>query len=423
MNNSLALVERPFVELSRRFRELTAAELEDPEVLAVMSDHGLSKTEGWDGLLKSPRSLIFAEAGSGKTSEMQEQERKLTAAGNAAFFIPLESLDRESLGKCLSLPQERAFNAWREEARSPAWFFLDSVDELKLTQGTLERALRHFAREVEGLFHLAHVLISCRPLDWRPAFDRATVEKLLPVGSEPSASYSSSNDTFLARLRTHHGGSDRDKNAERECGFRSVALLPLGDLQIERFVRSLGVTNPSTFIAELRRNDALNFARRPLDLEDLVISWRETGQLGTRDKQHFANIAAKLKDKPDRPDCGKLTDERALLGAERLALALSLTQTRTIRTPEHGFAAERGLGVLDPAKVLPDYTEEERQTLLRRALFSPATYGRVRFHHRSVQEYLAARRLKALREGGMSSKHLCHFLFAEIYGSATRREV
>ena len=58
----------------------------------------------------------------------------------------------------------------------------------------------------------------------------------------------------------------------------------------------------------------------------------------------------------------------------------------------------------------------ERQTLLRRALFDPATYGRVRFHHRSVQEYLAAQRLRGLHENGMSIKALFRLLFAERYG-------
>lgn len=49
-------------------------------------------------------------------------------------------------------------------------------------------------------------------------------------------------------------------------------------------------------------------------------------------------------------------------------------------------------------------------------MFDPATYGRVRFHHRSVQEYLAACRLRALRDTGMSTKALFRLLFAEQYG-------
>jgi hypothetical protein len=84
---------------------------------------------------------------------------------------------------------------------------------------------------------------------------------------------------------------------------------------------------------------------------------------------------------------------------------------------EQALDAERTEGVLDPADILVDWTEKERQALLRRALFDPATYGRVRFHHRSVQEYLAARRLLTLREKqGMPAKRLCRLLFTELYG-------
>ena len=103
-------------------------------------------------------------------------------------------------------------------------------------------------------------------------------------------------------------------------------------------------------------------------------------------------------------------------GAERLALALALTRTRTIRSPAQTLEIHGADGVLDPSKILPDWTEAERQALLRRALFDPATYGRVRFHHRSVQEYLAARRLLALHERGMSRKALFRLLFADRYG-------
>ena len=125
-----------------------------------------------------------------------------------------------------------------------------------------------------------------------------------------------------------------------------------------------------------------------------------------------------MKDNPDRPDKGVLPDTKARLGSERLALALALTRTRTLRSPEQTLDSDRSDGVLEPARILPDWTEAERQALLRRALFDPATYGRVRFHHRSVQEYLAAQRLKALRDRGMSTRALFRLLFAERYGVA-----
>ena len=122
------------------------------------------------------------------------------------------------------------------------------------------------------------------------------------------------------------------------------------------------------------------------------------------------------EDDPGRPDRGVLADTKARLGAERLALALALSRTRTIRSPDQALDRRRADGVLDAAAILPDWTPAERQALLRRALFDPATYGRVRVHHRSVQEYLAAQRLRGLHEKGMSIKALFRLLFAERYG-------
>jgi len=188
--------------------------------------------------------------------------------------------------------------------------------------------------------------------------------------------------------------------------------------QVETFARGLGVNDPDTLITEINKQNAWIFAHRPLDCSELIATWNLSGQLGTRLQQHEANIKAKLKDDPDRPDSGDLTDDRARLGAERLALALALTRTLTIRSPEQALDVDRAEGVLDSKYVLKNWSDKERKTLLRRALFDPATYGRVRFHHRSVQEYLAACRLKNLRERGMPIKALLRLFFAEQYGAS-----
>ena len=143
--------------------------------------------------------------------------------------------------------------------------------------------------------------------------------------------------------------------------------------------------------------------------------WNQSSSLGTRSQQHETNVTTKLQDDPDRPDNDVLSEARAGDGAERFALALSLTRTRSIRSPEQALDADRADGVLDPDQILPDWSAAERKALLRRALFDPATYGRVRFHHRSTQEYLAARRLRSLRKRGMSTKALLRLLFATRY--------
>ena len=216
---------------------------------------------------------------------------------------------------------------------------------------------------------------------------------------------------FQEDAATYERQDDQSRNT-----LRTVVMLPMSDRQIERFARQSGVRDATAFLAEVRRQDARIFAGRPLDLAALIANWKHSGVVGTRAQQHETNVTAKLKDDPNRPDSGVVADDRARDGAERLALALSLTRTRTIRSPEQTLNIDRAEGVLDPASILSDWTEAERQALLRRALFDPATYGRVRFHHRSIQEYLAARRLRTLREHGMPTKSLLRLLFAESYG-------
>jgi len=403
-----------FVDLSRRFRELTQAELDEPELLALANDEHYLSSLSWPELLEHPRVLVLAEAGSGKTIEMQQQVVRLRAEGKHAFFLALESLDRESLADALGVGEERLFENWKAAGTVQAWFFLDAVDELKLTQGKLERALRHFAKAAAGFLNQISVVITCRPSDWRPAFDMATLQETLPY-SPIAASPPPEDEAFLAALTTERGSESKERKP-KPAGFRTMVLLPLGERQIGRFTASLSVSDPDAFIQEIRVQHAWPFARRPLDLLELAATWNSSGKLGTRTEQHEANTNAKLKDNPDRADSGVLTDVRAREGAERLALALALTRTRTIRSPELSVEVQHADGALDAAAVLSDWHHTERRALLSRALFDPATYGRVRFHNRTVQEYLAACRLRRLREKGLSTKALFRLLFAERYG-------
>ena len=410
-----------FIDLQRRFHELSDSDLEDTESLLIWSGSGYGPDIGWSELLQYARVILLAEAGAGKTAEMQEQANRLAREGRFAFFVPLESLDREPIAEVLSVAEEERLGQWKADGKEPVWFFLDAVDELKLTEGKLDRALNRLSREIDGHLERAHIIISCRPSDWRSGSDLHMVQHRLPVPEvRRESSIRSPEEVFIEALRNEHGGPSRAVGEEEEVPsrgtVRTVAMLPMSDGQIKRFAELRGLDDVAAFLAEIARQDAWVFARRPLDLTDLIEVWSSTGHLGTRAEQHEANATAKLRDDPERPNRDVLADARARLGAERLALALALTRTRTIRSLDQTLDGHRADGVLDAAAILPDWTPAERQALLRRALFDPATYGRVRFHHRSVQEYLAARRLRALHEAGMSTKALFRLLFAERYG-------
>ena len=194
-----------FVDLDRRFNPLTDSELEDAESLAARSDYGSGI--GWPKLLKYRRIILLAEAGAGKTAEMRQQAKRLAENGRFAFFVELDSLDREPVEDVLSADKKARLEEWNTGGKAPAWFFLDAVDELKLTRGKLNRALRRLATALHGSLDRARIVISCRPSDWRPHVDANTVNDQLPVPAQgvgvPSAP---SEQIFLAALRREYDG-------------------------------------------------------------------------------------------------------------------------------------------------------------------------------------------------------------------------
>jgi hypothetical protein len=132
-------------------------------------------------------------------------------------------------------------------------------------------------------------------------------------------------------------------------------------------------------------------------------------------------VSQKLKEIDNfRPDNNILPSEKARKGVERMAAALTLGKSLTLRTPAQGADPELTAGALDPALILgDDWTSAERNALLRRGIFVPSTYGRVRFHHRSTQEYLAGKWLERIRREGCPLPAIWNLLFAEPHGVKT----
>jgi len=310
----------PYINLSRRFRDLSKEELAEPEILASLNDLDYLPSLEWPELLNHPRVLLLAEAGSGKTWEMKEQVKQLISDNKFAFFIPLESLTQDRLIDSLEVGTETSFIAWKSDRVSIAWFFLDAVDELKLKQGSFERALNRFAKGIDGSLHRIHVIVSCRPTDWQPNSDKATFQSKLPFEPSLSKSIATAEELFISPLdKKQKAQQSKEPNAKVE-EVRLMTLLPMSGRQVETLCHGLGVKDPAAFINEINKQDAWIFARRPLDCSELIATWNSTGQLGNRCQQHEANVKIKLKDDPDRLDSGVLSDDCARQGAERLAL-------------------------------------------------------------------------------------------------------
>ena len=74
-----------FIDLDRRFHELTDQELDDFQSLELWGDYLPNSTIGWPELLKHHRAVLLAEAGAGKTAEMRQQVKHLVEKGDSAF--------------------------------------------------------------------------------------------------------------------------------------------------------------------------------------------------------------------------------------------------------------------------------------------------------------------------------------------------
>lgn len=386
----------------RTFRELTEEDAADIQRIAALLSPGMSGGIEWNELLASRRILIVAEAGAGKTYECRRQQERLWAAGEPAFFFELTTLANDDPRNLLDSDGERRFDAWLASQSDIATIFLDSIDELKLTLGSFEQALRRLNKALAGQLGRTRIVITTRPI----AFDQQVIRRWLPASEASGEVYSAENFADIAT------GRSRPEPSEKPAPeWRNVGLMPLSDEQIRQMATIHAEHDVDGLIADIRRRNAEDFARRPQDLIELCADWNAAQRIRTHREQVAQNVAVKLL--PRRREPAPLSAEKALEGARRLALAALLTRKLTIR---HSAEADKGGPnelALNPATVLYDWTAPERETLLERPLFGFASYGRVRFHHRSVIEYLAADYLDALLADGMPVKAAKRLLFAD----------
>ncbi|MEQ8260276.1 MAG: ATP-binding protein [Alcanivorax sp.] len=399
-------------DIERNFEDIPGDKITEAEQTAFLMDLGWHTGSTWEDLLKSKRILIISEAGAGKTYECRKQQRALWSRGEPAFYVELADLARSSLSENLSHEEEIRFDTWKAEQSGVATFFLDSIDELNLSRGSFEKALKRLGKAVSGRLGRVRVIVTSRPIP----IDEQVFRQVLPVPDEPVNSDALENvaadEEFADSVMELRTQKTSEKESTEE--WRNVALLPLSSAQIEKMAIGEGVSNPDELISSIRKRNAGEFVRRPQDLIELCADWKEEHRIRSHLDQVASNIVVKLKPRTDRLERAELSGDKALEGASRLALAATLTRKLTLR---HSAEADRegdpAEAALDPSVILHDWTQDERTTLLERPLFGFASYGRVRFHHRSVIEYLAAKHLLTLRGRSMSIRSIKRMLTTE----------
>jgi len=126
-----------------------------------------------------------------------------------------------------------------------------------------------------------------------------------------------------------------------------------------------------------------------------------------------ASIDRRLAERDqDRAEARPLSAERAREGARLVAAATTLAKQPLVSVPD---TTEDGQA-LSIRKILVGWTDAECAALVSRPIFDEAIYGTVRFHHRSVREYLTAEWLQSLLVRQGSRRRIEELFFREQYG-------
>ena len=411
-----------YVDLNRHFLPIKKDEEFDLEITRVWGKR-IGGLLDWNDLLNKKRVVLLAEASSGKTEEFKNNTQKLLSDGKAAFFISIEDLADEGFELSLDPNTASVFEKWRNGFEE-GYFFLDSIDEARLNRKRFDSALKKLAREISDSLNRSRIFISCRVTDWKGEDDEQTIKQLLPTPADTSQHSSPVDfkaallDPIFSKKETE---SEGDKVSEEPTsGSTVVRLAPLDKEQQGKLAKEVEVENISEFSHSIWQNGLENLAERPGDLIELAEFWKNHRKFGTLSQMIEYAVEKKLSERdPYRPDNDILTPQKACNGAERIAAALTLGKTFTLRPPGQEPDPELAAGALEPRKILREWSDAERNALLRRGVFAPATYGRVRFHHRSTQEYLTARWINKLLKKGCPRSEVFKVLFAEVYGVKT----
>ena len=382
---------RTYIDLGRQFAELMDGnEAETAALQSYISQYiNQDRDKGWEWIYQQNCScVILGEPGSGKSVELQHQARMLRLAGRPALYANLRALvsdDAPYLDRDDPLIQR-----WRKTDET-AWFFLDSVDESKLEHvDDFHTAITRMSRWVGADANRARYVISSRISEWQSVTDRRLVEESLLLPPRPSDEAKLGDEKYL----------------------KVLTLLPLTNIQARQFQAgtSSGQVDKSFFDA-VDNAHAWDFMRRPLDVADLYGLWKAHGRLGRLGEVVEHAVSRLLSERRNK---SSLPIAQARDGAELLAACLALHKSVSLALNE---SASRGGSALTVRDCLPDnWTAEDGARLVQLPLFDAAAYGRVRFHHRTYQDYLAATWLATQMQADLPPSELKQLLFAESAG-------
>lgn len=394
-----------FIDLDRTFSKI----LIDGDVSddADLSGRRLRSGElRWPDLLSQHRVVLLSEAGSGKTAEIRNVTCKLRSEGKNAFFLRIENV-MSDLEDSFEEGTFDEFESWLT-SDTEGWLLLDSVDEARLSDPReFERAIRKLGRLTKSIGAKAHILITGRSTAWRASTDLAICGKAFEFAASARRALPAKEDGLEGTVQT------KASEVVPDVSFLVVTLDDIHGEQIDRFLEATGVQDVKAFRTAVERREAESLTTRPLDFLELVDFWHEHHRIGTRLELMKSSINRRLEERDqNRAEYKPIAPEKLREGARLIAAATTLGQISAICVPD-GEANKNGIPV---RSVLKDWNDADAGALLSRPIFEPGMYGTVRFHHRTVREFLTAEWLHELIRGAASRVKIESLFFRTQYG-------
>lgn len=406
-----------FIELDRSFWPIPDDyTFEEEPVFEPFRFFGFTGIKKWVDLFQINRAIILAEAGAGKTEEFRAAAKRLRKDGKKAYFLRLEHVNND-FDSSFEVGDYGEFNHWLAgEERS--WIFLDSVDEARLLDPRqFKAAIRIFSAKLGYNKQRAHIYIASRISEWSPQSDLAFVREQLAVAeSQKMAAGQQVDEPKFSPGAWSDAGTEICQSQQEPIEPTVFALRPLDHDQIRVFSEASGVLDTEPFLRALQKTEADVFAARPQDLVELINHWKQSGKVGNHRELIESDISRKLREiDPDRDSALPLSIEDAKEGVEMLAAAVTFARKSRILIPDEKLDLKLKAGAIDARDVLPGWDSKEIRALLNRPIFDEAIYGTVRFHHRSIREYLTAAWLRRLLFNGKSRRAIEHLFFKDMY--------
>lgn len=405
-----------YVNLDRRFQPLSETDAEQLEILDMFPEYRSGLT--WTDVLAKRRVVILAEAGSGKSKELTQKAAELHQQGKYSFCATLEDVGTRGLEKSLRAKRER-FADWKA-SDAEAWLFLDSIDEAKKARVRLRQALEAIAQDIQGCEGRVHVVLSGRHSDWDFKTDLALVDELLPIPREllQADVPGPSNDELVLKVTE----MEDEEPAEQIHEVAAVlVMLPLDAPRVRDFAIAQGITGADQFLAQLKANNLMGLARRPLDLGWLSDHWRAKGAFGPLSQMLELSLRKRgTEARPNSRAHAPLTADEVMHALDRVGAALVLQRLEHVLIPDDGMAVQQhprpGI-VLN--NLLGELSPQQIQELLSRPVFIPVQDGVVRLaqdNKGEVRSLLAARWLLACIRANCPRTVIRDLLFANMYG-------